>query len=204
MKVTSIPIFLTSLRNATKAAHQALEDTVESNKLIQADGSSFSLPHYRALLGCHYVIHRKVSHQFFAHQDQMRAVCLDWPDCERIQALEKDLGVLEFTFSTANFPTMEATSIAQVLGMCYVVEGSCMGNMQLLKGLSKSPDFNEMGADHFLKSCKTDFSHRWKQFIAYLTPYGEERYEELEAGASQAFSYFKIIWPKVYQLAHNH
>ncbi|MEM9986053.1 MAG: biliverdin-producing heme oxygenase [Bacteroidota bacterium] len=187
-KQASVPTFLEHLRMATRPAHTRLERLTEGNKLLSGD---FEVHHYGRLLRSHLAYHRELS-RHVAHT--VTEPLLDWPDCARIPALAHDLESLGLTGKVSPGLTLPLQSEAYTLGLCYVAEGSCMGNMQLHRALSRHEHFQALEADHFYLSCGTGFRARWQSLMQRLAHPGAHAYPELEKGALDGFDYFGRLW----------
>ncbi len=183
-----IPVFLRNLRKTTKPAHCELEELTEGNKLLSGD---FDAHHYARLLQSHLAFHQELA-RHVVHT--VGEPLLDWPDCARIPALAHDLGQLGLGVALTSDLTLPLQTEAYTLGLCYVAEGSCMGNMQLHRALAKHEDFQALEADHFYLSCGAGFKARWQSFLQRLAHAGDHAYLELEKGAVDGFGYFGRLW----------
>ncbi|MEO1049309.1 MAG: biliverdin-producing heme oxygenase [Bacteroidota bacterium] len=180
------PKYLTDLRQATRPSHDALEQLTEGGKLMD-DQPDLNI--YKKLLATHYRFHLEVSRQVKSHNIEV----LDWPECNRIAALKNDLDQLNIDANNQDI-TLPISSPSFAIGLCYVSEGSCMGNQMMLNSLKDNSTFQSWQADHFLSSCKESFGERWKDFKAIMQPYGESDYASLEAGALAGFDLFAQLW----------
>ncbi len=194
MHASSIPVYLQSIRKATRDAHEELESIVGTQSLGK---EHFDLNNYTSLLTCHFHMHHEVARHFNALESQVSSFPLDWPDCKRIHFLEEDLQQLK-ALPASPLTRIPLRSLPFALGLCYVVEGSCMGNAQLWKMLRGNETFMRLGAYRFLAHCKEGLSERWKSFLPYMETYGADRYEELEEGAMKGFDGFKSLWLQVH------
>ena len=187
-----ISTFLRQLREKTHPIHQRLEQTTNGHQLMKA----FEPAGYTTLLQCHYWYHLEVAHQLSAHPEFSDRPLLDWPACARIDALEADLRSLSLsqTLPHPSVPKLAVESPAFAVGMCYVSEGSCMGNQQMYRAFQPQASFQSLGADRFFRESSIGFSSRWKEFLQRMIPYGEAAYEELEAGALAGFARFETLF----------
>lgn len=181
---------LSSIRIATRPLHDNLEQLTGANYMME-DQLDWSV--YERLLITHYLFHQEVARHFTQIISGHPSV-LDWPACKRIIALERDLKILKHETDPVGVPQIDVSSFAFALGLCYVAEGSCMGNIQLLKAMKKYEDFQQRGAFHFFESCKSDFSVRWKMFLAQLETHGNTSSSVVVEGAIEGFKYFAELW----------
>lgn len=188
-----IPSYLHTLRAATKEAHQSLEALTGGEQMIRGE---LDQTQYQRLLGSHFLYHQELARHFTRMEPSTQAI-LDWPACKRIPALQTDLKQLHVVLQASDFSQLDLRSPAFTMGLCYVSEGSCLGNQQLLRALQSQPTFVSWKADHFFQSCREGFGERWKTFLSLLHPYGESSYPDLEAGAVAGFDYFKQLWTEL-------
>ena len=181
---------LNSIRIATRPLHDELEQLTGANYMI---GNQLDWSVYERLLITHYLFHQEVA-RHFAHFTSGQPPVLDWPACKRILALELDLKILGLETEPVGAPQISRSSFAFALGLCYVAEGSCMGNLQLLKAMKRYEDFQQRGAFHFFESCKSDFSVRWKAFLELLETHENASNSEVVEGAIEGFEYFAELW----------
>lgn len=180
------PTYLHKIRSATQPAHQALEQLTESERLL-TDTPDKSL--YTRLLLTHFQYHIELG-RLVQHA---RLEILDWPSCSRIAALRADLRQLQIS-PQSSAHTISYRSAAYVMGLCYVSEGSCLGNQMMHNKMKESQVFLSWQADRFFMSCREGFAQRWKSFLQLMEPYGEQHYAELEAGCLAGFELFKKLW----------
>lgn len=189
------PEYLNNLRAATRQAHESLETLTQSHKLIEQDVPDRKV--YETLLTCHYLFHKEVARHVEATLSDGAAL-LDWPACNRIPALKADLDKLGVTLTEPGKENLPTQSLAYAVGLCYVAEGSCLGNQQMLKVLSAKPEFNNWQADNFFLSCREGFGQRWRTFMGLMEPHGTENYQQLEAGGVDGFKLFERLWLTYY------
>ncbi|MEO9870314.1 biliverdin-producing heme oxygenase [Ekhidna sp.] len=186
--MSEIPLYLTNLRNATRKAHERLELLTESDLFFEQPSKAY----YSKLLQTHYYHHLTIAKHTTAIANDGNKI-LDWPDCIRLDALRKDLSQLGVEVSDS-IDISTTKPAAYVVGLCYVSEGSCMGNQMMLQALKKHEEFNSWQASYFFESCKKDFGIRWKSFLEAMHPYGEHDYDKLESGSLHGFELFEKIW----------
>lgn len=183
-----VPNYLENLRAATTDAHRELELYAHSPNLLS---NSPTKEIYKKLIQAHYTFHLHIASLFRMHSSI--TPILDWPNCARIDELRKDLMDLDLVVKPLNVTHNFNSTINQayVFGICYVSEGSCLGNQMMLKHLEKSEIFNSWNAKSFFESCTVNFKERWQTFLKEMHHFGINNYEDLETGALDGFAYFK-------------
>ena len=82
---------LAALRTATRPLHNALEHHVNGRRLF---ADVFDAPHYRRFVRTHAAFHRLAAVVTANIADRPAPALLDWPDCDRLDALADDLAAL--------------------------------------------------------------------------------------------------------------
>ncbi|MEM7110311.1 MAG: biliverdin-producing heme oxygenase [Bacteroidota bacterium] len=186
-------IHLEKLRNATKPLHDELEVLTASDSMLD----KVSLPAYRRFLSIHYLHHLLIAKQI----QEAKLQILDWPECIRIAALQKDLEMLnaDVSFADEMISDMDLRHSSQeaCVGLCYVSEGSSMGNRMMLKHFKQDKHFRSWNADNFLSSSDRNFKKRWQSLLTMIHEAGEKNYGNLEAGGLFGFQSFATLWKKV-------
>ena len=184
------PSYLVKLRTATQASHKELEQITESESAI----NGIDLEWYTHFLKTHLYHHKVIAdHLTKNHIEDI----LDWPKCRRISALEQDLLQLTGYASDNNsFIPLPSNTFAFAVGLCYVSEGSCMGNQMMYKHFRSDEQFQSWQASSFFKECANEWGMRWKAFRAIMDEVGNSNYEELEKGAIFGFQRFGKLWKK--------
>lgn len=196
---SSTPQSLTRLREATRTVHKSLETLTNSDDLLY---SKPDLKHYQSFLASQYVLHKTVESRTTKLMEHApNTQWLDWPTCHRTRALEADLHTLAFSTEYSCERQAPEDSHAQLLGLVYVCEGSCIGNQRLFTALSKHKNFRDWDSSQFLRSCKCGFSERWKTIVAAIdklatqgSPVDGSGYDDIEQGALEGFDIFKMGW----------
>ena len=182
-----VPKYLKALRLATRNAHTAVERASGVKSLFS---NSPDLNVYKRLIATHYFYHLVVAKNTATMAKVKNTFILDWPDCSRISQLENDLSLLGMSTQKESF-IPQYTSPAFTVGLCYVSEGSCLGNQMIYRSLKGNPVFEAWGAAEFLKGCTDSIHQRWASFLEVMSVYGQNHYEELEKGAMAGFSLFQ-------------
>lgn len=185
------PEYLSNLRAATREAHESLETLTQSHKLIEQEVPDREV--YQTLLTCHYLFHKEVARHVEATLPAGEEL-LDWPACNRIPALKADLEQLGVKLPEEDVEYLPVKSYSYAVGLCYVSEGSCLGNQQMLKVLSAKEEFNSWNANNFFLSCREGFGQRWRSFMGLMDTHGTQHYSDLEAGGIEGFELFKKLW----------
>ena len=185
---------LTQIRAETRPLHQRLEQVTEGENLM---GSAFDLAHYKQLLLSHYWYHLEVARHISACKDSSKQAILDWPECKRIMALAHDLKKLNIDMADLEQNRPAALPIHSwgfAMGLCYVSEGSALGNQQIFKALSKHDSFQNLGVDEFFSCSKSGLSERWKTFLGLLANVSSNEHESTIRGAISGFQYFEKLY----------
>jgi len=195
----SVPDFLSALRRATQPVHKSLESLVDAQRLLSTRPR---LEHYQRLLSAQYLLHGEFSRHLantFSINSMHDKPVLDWPECVRLQLLERDLEALSVDIHPLEFKQLELATKGQALGMLYVCEGSCIGNQQLYAALKKHRQFVDWNGYAFLSGCKSGFAERWKTTLKLLGEHCKNevtnpQYMSIERGALAAFELYGSYW----------
>ncbi len=186
------PEYLQEIRSKTKGIHDELEELVGSASLM-SDNPDKDV--YRNLLIGQYHFHKMVANSISENFDIAEQEILDWPDCQRIVNLESDLNEIGYPIQDIKIDyEFKSVNSAHTLGMCYVAEGSAMGNKLLYNNLQNQ--MGKMGVSHlrFLQNDGIDFGKRWREFLELMNTYNEIDSKSLLQGAIDGYKEFKKIF----------
>lgn len=182
------PQYLSNLRAATQNAHKELERITGSETVM----NEITLNWYVKMLSVHLLHHSTIANHL---KENHISTILDWPLCSRIPALQKDLEQLnEQAPDKPSFVQFPSKSYAFAIGLCYVSEGSCMGNQMMYKQFKRNEQFVLWGASSFFQECSKDWGVRWKAFMQIMHEVGSSDYKQLEKGALFGFQHFGELW----------
>ena len=187
------PEFLQVIRSETKSLHDSLEELVGGNNLMSDDPDPAV---YRNLIMAQYQFHNFVAEHIrlsFANEEHN---VLDWPDCRRITNLKADLNDFETTVITSliDKDVDINPNPAFSLGLCYVAEGSAMGNKMLFNHLKDKLGILGVSDLKFLKNEGIDFGLRWKEFIQLMLVYNQKDDENLLSGVIHGYKSFRSMF----------
>ena len=185
------------MRTVTAPSHKRLEKITEGDKLLN---EGFDLAHYKRLLMSHYLFHLEIARHISACSDSQQIKILDWPACVRIPALAEDLsklGIDKATLKDMYHERLPLHSQGFAIGLCYVAEGSALGNQQIYKALSKHQAFMDLGIKSFLEVSGTGLSKRWKSLLEIIASLPPDQHPSTIQGASSGFRLFEDIYKRL-------
>ncbi|MFK8032195.1 MAG: biliverdin-producing heme oxygenase [Gammaproteobacteria bacterium] len=186
---------LGAVRSCTSTLHKELDQHVQGDRALAGD---MSRDHYIRTLKAHWALHCLVAQHTADSLANTREHFLDWPECERLEALSCDLNALGVTLGPSDLSddTVQIQGVAFTAGLLYVVEGACLGNKQMLKALIKNNEFVAWGASRFMQLSGDSISQRWPQTLALLCKYGDHQLDAVMQGAIAGFTFYQSAWDK--------
>lgn len=159
----SLPLILSELRTATTRQHQLLEKRIP---FFTAD-----LALYTRLIEAYYGFYRPLESLLF--QVAMTIPDLDWLIRSKTPSLEADLYALGLDAAAIEaIPlcrfSLKTRSIADVLGVLYVLEGATLGGQSLRNGLYSRLGIDEHKGGRFITVYGTTTLLMWRAFLACL------------------------------------
>ncbi|MEB0048548.1 MULTISPECIES: biliverdin-producing heme oxygenase [unclassified Pseudomonas] len=159
----SLPLILSELRTATTQQHQALEKRIP---FFTAD-----LDLYTRLIKAYYGFHRPLEN-LLSHV-AMTVPDLDWLMRSKTPSLEADLYALGLDAAAIDaIPlcrfALQANSIAQVLGVLYVLEGATLGGQILRNRVYSRLDIDEYKGGRYFAVYGAGTVLMWRGFLACL------------------------------------
>lgn len=159
----NLPLILSELRTATTRQHRVLE------KRIPFFTTDLLL--YTRLIEAYYGFYRPLENLLF--QVAMTIPGLDWLMRSKTPSLEADLYALGLDAAAIDaiplcpFP-LQLRSIANVLGVLYVLEGATLGGQSLSSGLYSRLGVDEHKGGRFFAVYGTSTLLMWHGFLACL------------------------------------
>ncbi|MHC8319598.1 biliverdin-producing heme oxygenase [Pseudomonas sp. GB2N2] len=177
----SLPLILSELRIATTHHHQALEKRIPFftvDRLL-----------YIRLIEAYYGFYRPLENQLF--QIAMSIPDLDWLIRSKIPSLEADhyaLGLDIAAIEAIPLCTLpfQPRSVADVLGVLYVLEGATLGGQSLRNGLYSRLGIDEHKGGRFITVYGTSTLLMWRGFLACLYEVHEPAERAQSVAAAQA------------------
>lgn len=159
----SLPLIQGELRIATSVQHQRLEKRIP---FFAAD-----LALYTRLMEAYYGFYRPLEDLLF--QVAMTIPDLDWLVRSKAPSLEADLYALGLDAGAIDAVPLceipiQASSIAQVLGVLYVLEGATLGGLSLRNGLYSRLGIDEHSGGRFFGVYGASTLIMWRNFLACL------------------------------------
>jgi heme oxygenase len=174
------------LKRATSAAHVALEATA----LMRAVSSGVpSHEAYASYLSCHWRVHvgleAMLATQLPASWTNGRLLKSAW--------LATDLQALGRPLPEAPAPVPRVRSIAQALGVMYVLEGATLGLAVVTRRLPPSHPAIA-GAGRFMAAYGSRTGSRWSEFQRMLATVDRAKWPSACAAANATFSSFQQVF----------
>lgn len=169
------------LRHATAACHERVDAAFSAFDLATPDGYAGFLVAQSAALGPVEQALERVG---------ITDILPDWRERSRRAALGRDLASLGQAHSPP-VPVAPPAGAAAALGMAYVLEGSRLGSVVLLRRVLAGPDLASREATDYLRhGAGEDF---WRRFLARLETLSlpEADLAKMTAGAVAAFTAFE-------------
>lgn len=179
--------FLNDLREQTQPIHKALEAIPLSMALLS---DTLSLSQYTHYLQAMYPVIRDVEQQVFPI---VKSLLPDLPQRMKQHLLEQDLKGLNTEIPTGASPLQDdlpTLTIAQAMGLMYVIEGSTLGGRVILKSLDKNLGLSAENNAAYFSGYGAGTGLLWKAFLEHLTNYAvnENKQQEVIAGAEMGFA----------------
>jgi heme oxygenase len=159
----SLPLILSELRIATTQQHQLLEKRIP---FYTADQTL-----YTRLIEAYYGFYRPLESLLF--QLAMTIPDLDWLIRSKTPSLEADLNALGLdadeivAIPQCRF-SLKITTVAEVLGVLYVLEGATLGGKSLRNGLYSRLGIDEHRGGRFFAVYGTSTLMMWRDFLGCL------------------------------------
>ena len=181
--------FLRDLRNQTAESHKSLENRQLSRSLLE---QSLSISFYQLYLSRLYGVVRACEAQAYPLLSHLLA---DLPRREKAELIFNDLlatGMSQNDIAQLPVHHFHEMTIAQAIGVMYVLEGSTLGGKILYKHISQSLALNEQTGVSYFYGYGQQTGILWKSFITTMADYAVEENCEQEI-ISSAVSTFNEI-----------
>ena len=197
LKFTTREVFMNSLRQETAPMHQKLEQSALSMALLRPDVTPADYTQY--LRAMRQVVAWHENHVF----PLVISVVTDLGSRHKLTMIDLDLKSLSHDGETLlpEFnPVQPPVTTAAAMGYLYVLEGSTLGGMVILKHL-QGRDFATPENTSFFAGYGKNTGNLWRGFLEVLGNYAEtsQQQEEIIAGARRAFGdidvYFNTVRP---------
>ncbi|SEI65618.1 heme oxygenase [Dyadobacter sp. SG02] len=186
---TEQDLFFKRLRHETAESHQKLEDNPLSKAILTP---SVSVKDYQAYLGALFGVTIACEDQVFP---AISHVIIDLPERYKSRLIIDDLlatGLTEAEIDALPVYRFDISSVAEALGIMYVLEGSTLGGKILYRHIHEVLGLTpEHGASYFW-GYGAQTGNLWKSFISSLTQFVDE-YEERDGVIGAAKKTFTII-----------
>ena len=168
-------MILAKLKEATKAQHDNLENTVNVMDNL------FSLEDYKTLLTKFYRFYAAIEPKVAAND--LRVADFDFIVRRKLPLLEKDLKALG-TFENVqkevalweDLPALD--SVAAAFGSLYVMEGATLGGQVIMRHLKQHLDITPENGGAFFNSYGAEVGPMWKSFCATATQFAEANQDD--------------------------
>ncbi|MDX2001350.1 MAG: biliverdin-producing heme oxygenase [Chitinophagales bacterium] len=176
------------LKEGTKLQHDKTEQMLFAGKIM--DGS-LTLDDYRYMLLCNYLFNAALEKELVQRPEEFDGFQLE----RRLKTalLESDLAELGIN----NVPVDElfsGWSFPQLLGACYVAEGSTLGGKVIERALQKNENIaGSVKAFNYFNCYGDETGPLWKAFGDYASQKSAGVEQEVVAGANKAFDMFQSI-----------
>lgn len=185
------PSTMDRLRRETAAEHALLE---RATRMMAPDLSLGDYHHYLAEMRA---VHAAVE-PCLAQVAGLAAVLPDVEDRRKLPLLERDLDRLAASLgalappSPDRHPSLPCASVAEALGVLYVLEGSTLGGRLIRRHLAQVLGSRVNGATSYLDAYP-DVGVMWRRFGAAVGAYGAAHGEAESALVAAAVSTFRAL-----------
>lgn len=176
---------LQHLRQATHGLHAAIEQKLFTDKIYTGTLTNLEYSH---LLLTHFLFHASLEKEIARRPDEFQSY--DSQARTKTPALQRDFQYLNIQ----NLPRVEKHfsewSFGQLLGACYVAEGSMLGGKVIEKQLRKHGWTEPNSSFNFLNLYGDHTGDKWKTFLQFLGANACAYEEEILQGAVAAYQIF--------------
>lgn len=182
-------LFLDKLRQTTAPSHKELEENFYSKSILDP---SVTLQDYQTYIAKLYGV------TLACEQDIFPAITSVLPDCaERYKAsfIADDLVNTGLSLiQVANLPVYKFTfsSIAQAMGIMYVLEGSTLGGKFLYKHINKTLGLDSVNGASYFWGYGPQTGSKWNTFISVMANYAIDKNCESEIISSAVHTFSTI------------
>lgn len=187
--------FLERLRKATAQYHDSLEKSPVSVQLLSP---SVTNRQYADYLLASYNLHAPVEHELFP---LLSGTIDDLDKRKKTPAIKADLDELGVAvWADEQFWNGETCTPAFCLGVMYVLEGSTLGGLHIVKAVLQN--LGSTAPIHFLTVYGNSAGQRWKHFLSLLYGFTQNspaaQQDEIINGALFAFKKANVYFNNTY------
>lgn len=199
MSSTITNSLLEELKKTTRPMHDATEVVAFAKEMKEG---TLSLANYQQLLASNLYIHQSLEAAFAnALSEMIRHPLTDFID-NKSNWLEKDMVIAAIPFKKSKFTSVIPpvyTSIADLVGGLYVVEGSMLGGRFIVKLLQKNPALSSLTSFRFYSGYGQMTGQRWKTFQGLATTLlsTQQEFEKAIEKAKATFVFFQQVYKKM-------
>lgn len=168
-------MILAKLKEATRAQHENLENTVDVMSKM------FSPEDYKILLTKFYRFYAAIEPK--VAENHLDTAGFDFAERRKTPLLEKDLqalGILENVRENVklwqDLPALETPAAA--FGSVYVMEGATLGGQVIMRHLKQHLDITPENGGAFFNSYGANVGPMWKSFGAAITVFAEKNQDD--------------------------
>lgn len=168
-------MILTKLKEATRAQHENLENTVDVMNQM------FSLEDYKRLLTKFYRFYAAIEPK--VAENDLQKAGFDFAERRKTPLLEKDLKALGIFDDVnkevplwENLPALGSTAAA--FGSLYVMEGATLGGQVIMRHLKQHLGITPENGGAFFNSYGARVGQMWKSFGATVTDFAEKNQDD--------------------------
>ncbi len=180
----------TRLRDATAPLHNQLNQQPMLAALL---GKNFSLADYQQLLGTYYSLYHQLEAAIKRYLTQ-QPIDFDYQPRYKTPLLQNDLSYWHITPEPlcCQVPLPEITSLGQLLGLLYVLEGSTLGANFIAQHLKLTYGYTRSTGSEFFNAYGEQTQSHWQSFISYINRYSDQADLAIQAidTASLSFACF--------------
>ena len=162
----------TRLRDATAPLHKQLDQQPLLAALL---GKEQPLAHYQQLLGTYYSLYHQLESSIKAYTAQ-QPIDFDYQTRYKADFLRQDLAYWQITpepFS-CQVTLPDISSLGQLLGVLYVLEGSSLGANFIAQHLQQSYGYSHSSGCRFFSAYGEQTQSHWQSFISYLNSFSDQ------------------------------
>ena len=171
MKTQTIEL-RTRLRDATAPLHKQLNQQPLLAALL---GKELTLADYQQLLGTYYSLYHQLEVAIKLYISQ-QPIAFDYQPRYKTTLLLNDLSYWHITPEPlrCQIDLPEITSLGQLLGILYVLEGSTLGANFIAQHLKLSYGYTRSTGSDFFSGYGEQTQSHWQSFICYINSFSEQ------------------------------
>ncbi len=199
MNSTTTNSLLEALKVTTRPMHDATEAVAFAKEMKTG---TLTLANYQQLLVSNLYIHQSLEEAFVqVLLNRTTQPLIDFVD-KKSNWLKKDMDVVGISDEKRRFRSVIPpvfTSVADLIGGLYVVEGSMLGGRFIVKLLQQNPHLSSLTAFHFYGGYGPMTGQRWKAFqdLATTTLSTQQEFTIAIEKAKETFVFFQQVYEKM-------